>query len=143
MELRKAACLSQAQLIHTNAPTSSTLTSPIVTFTVGKEGRLFAAHEDVLAASPFFLAACRQQFLEDGNKRIDLPDEEPEIFSCVLEYLYVRLLSTSICQIQTDFLFAEGRLLPPLVAQQTPKLLGARGCSNLTQPRKHRWSRVY
>ncbi|KAH8594266.1 hypothetical protein B0O99DRAFT_652848 [Bisporella sp. PMI_857] len=65
------------------------LTSPIVTFTVGKEGRLFAAHEDVLAASPYFAAACRTQFRSDApSRRIDLPDEEPEIFSCVLEYLY-------------------------------------------------------
>jgi hypothetical protein len=65
------------------------LTSPIVTFTVGKEGRLFAAHEDVLSASPFFAKACRGQYRSDAlSKRIDLPDEEPEIFSCVLEYLY-------------------------------------------------------
>lgn len=65
------------------------LTSPIVTFTVGKEGRLFAAHEDVLAASPFFSAACRGQYRSKAqSKKIDLPDEEPEIFSCVLEYLY-------------------------------------------------------
>jgi hypothetical protein len=68
-------------------PVGSTLTSPIVTFTVGREGRLFAAHEDVLSLSPFFAAACRGQFL-DESKRIELPDEEPEIFSCVLEYLY-------------------------------------------------------
>jgi len=68
---------------------TGTLTSPIVTFTVGKEGRLFAAHEDVLAASPFFEAVARGQFRsESGSKRIDLPDEEPEIFSCILEYLY-------------------------------------------------------
>lgn len=67
------------------------LTSPIVTFTVGKERRLFAAHEDVLSLSPFFAAACRGQFLEAQSKRIDLPDEEPEIFSCVLEYLYVSI----------------------------------------------------
>ncbi|KAF3356178.1 hypothetical protein VdG1_06506 [Verticillium dahliae VDG1] len=40
--------------------------APIVTLTVGREGRLFAAHED----------------------RISLPDEEPEVFSAVLEYLY-------------------------------------------------------
>jgi len=70
-------------------PSTGTLTSPIVTFTVGKEGRLFAAHEDVLAASPFFAAVCRSQFRSEAqSKRIDLPDEEPEIFSCVLEYLY-------------------------------------------------------
>lgn len=65
------------------------LTSPIITLTVGREGRLFAAHEDVLCLSPFFAAACRGKFLEAESKRIDLPDEEPEIFSCVLEYLYV------------------------------------------------------
>ncbi|KAI9821397.1 MAG: hypothetical protein M1832_003404 [Thelocarpon impressellum] len=69
-------------------PLGSTLTSPIVTITVGREQRLFAAHEDVLSLSPFFAAACRGQFLEAHSKRIELPDEEPEIFSCVLEYLY-------------------------------------------------------
>jgi hypothetical protein len=86
-----AACLSQTPLRRANECAHSTLTSPIVTFTVGKEGRLFAAHEDVLSLSPFFAAACRGQFLEAESKRIDLPDEEPEIFSCVLEYLYVSL----------------------------------------------------
>jgi hypothetical protein len=38
--------------------------------------------------SPFFAAACRGKFLEAESKRIELPDEEPEIFSCILEYLY-------------------------------------------------------
>jgi len=66
----------------------STLVSPIVTLAIGREGRLFAAHEDVLCLSPFFAAACRGKFLEAESKRIELPDEEPEIFSCVLEYLY-------------------------------------------------------
>jgi hypothetical protein len=71
-------------------PTASeggSLTSPIVTFTVGREGRLFAAHEDVLSLSPVFAAACRGQLMSQ-SKRIDLPDEEAEVFSCVLEYLY-------------------------------------------------------
>jgi len=62
--------------------------SPIVTLTVGREGRLFAAHEDVLRQSPFFEAACRGQYLDAQSKRISLPDEEPEVFSAVLEYLY-------------------------------------------------------
>ncbi|KAI9050698.1 hypothetical protein LZ554_004818 [Drepanopeziza brunnea f. sp. 'monogermtubi'] len=68
-------------------PVEGNLTSPIVTFAVGKEGRLFAAHEDVLTMSPFFAAACKGHF-RSGSKRINLPDEEAEIFSCVLEYLY-------------------------------------------------------
>jgi hypothetical protein len=67
---------------------SSTLTSSIITLVVGRDQRLFAAHEDVLCISPFFQAACRGQFLEAQNKKIYLPDEEPEIFSSVLEYLY-------------------------------------------------------
>ncbi|QUC15781.1 uncharacterized protein UV8b_00022 [Ustilaginoidea virens] len=62
--------------------------SAIVTLTVGREGRLFAAHEDVLRQSPFFDAACRRSVPDSQSKRISLPDEEPEVFSAVLEYLY-------------------------------------------------------
>lgn len=69
-------------------PAPSTLTSSIITLVVGREQRLFAAHEDVLCISPFFAAACRNQFMSPDSKRILLPDEEPEIFSSVLEYLY-------------------------------------------------------
>ncbi|KAF7953909.1 uncharacterized protein EAE97_001307 [Botrytis byssoidea] len=66
----------------------NTLTSSIITIVVGREQRLFAAHEDVLCLSPFFQSACRNQHMETINKRITLLDEEPEIFSSVLEYLY-------------------------------------------------------
>ena len=66
----------------------STLTSPIVTICVGPEQRLFAAHESVLSASPFFAAIVRGQFLESASKRVLLPDDSPEIFSSVLEYFY-------------------------------------------------------
>ena len=64
------------------------MTSPIVTIVVGNDARLFAAHEDVISASPFFSAIIRGQFLESHSKRITLPDELPEVFSSVLEYLY-------------------------------------------------------
>ncbi|KAF1349518.1 hypothetical protein EJ07DRAFT_139707 [Lizonia empirigonia] len=72
---------------------SSNVTSPsmgaaIITVCVGAEQRLFAAHEDVLSHSPYFQAACSGQFYQSSNKRIDLPDEEPEVFSSILEYLY-------------------------------------------------------
>ncbi|CRG92560.1 hypothetical protein PISL3812_09622 [Talaromyces islandicus] len=69
-------------------PAGSPLTSPIVTLVVGHEKRLFAAHEDVLSRSAFFEAVLRDQFLESSGKKVDLPDEEPEILSCILEYLY-------------------------------------------------------
>ncbi|SLM37953.1 BTB/POZ-like [Lasallia pustulata] len=69
-------------------PAGSTLTSPIITLCVGPEQRLFAAHEDVLSSSPFFAAISRGQFLESTVKRVNLPEELPEVFSSVLEYLY-------------------------------------------------------
>ncbi|KAG5973965.1 hypothetical protein E4U55_000160 [Claviceps digitariae] len=62
--------------------------SSIVTLMVGREGRLFAAHEDVLRQSPFFDAVCRDNFSDGQARKISLADEEPEIFSAILEYLY-------------------------------------------------------
>lgn len=53
----------------------SNLTSPIITLIVGRDQRLFAAHEDVLSLSPFFSAALKGQFYESASKRVDLPDE--------------------------------------------------------------------
>jgi hypothetical protein len=67
---------------------SPSLTAAIVTVCVGHEQRLFAAHEDVLSHSPFFADLLRAQFFNSATRRIDLPDEEPEVFSCILEYLY-------------------------------------------------------
>ncbi|CEI65326.1 hypothetical protein FVEN_g6248 [Fusarium venenatum] len=64
------------------------MASPIVTLVVGSEQRLFAAHEDVLSNSPFFNHALRNGYMDAASKRISLPDEEPEIFSSVLEFLY-------------------------------------------------------
>jgi hypothetical protein len=69
--------------------TSPQLTSAIITIEVGRQCRLFAAHEDVLSSSPYFAMACRERFFMNGNeRRVALPDEDPEVFSCVLEYLY-------------------------------------------------------
>lgn len=69
-------------------PGANPLTSPIITMVVGSEQRLFAAHEDVLSLSPYLDAILKEQSLQDGTKRVELPDEEPEILSCVLEFLY-------------------------------------------------------
>ena len=42
---------------------------------VGRDQRLFAAHEDVLCRSPFFAASLKDQFFEAGAKKVKLPDE--------------------------------------------------------------------
>ncbi|KAJ5157079.1 uncharacterized protein N7482_008179 [Penicillium canariense] len=73
-------------------------TSPIVMLRVGPQQRLFAAHESILSASPFFAAHCTTQtpsppppshpHITAPSKRIELPHEQPEVLSCILEYLY-------------------------------------------------------
>ncbi|KAL2133071.1 hypothetical protein VTI74DRAFT_2975 [Chaetomium olivicolor] len=62
--------------------------SPIITLMVGHEARLFAAHENVLCQAPFFEKVLRGTYVDAQNRRISLPDEEPEVFSAILEYLY-------------------------------------------------------
>jgi hypothetical protein len=70
---------------------SPRLNSAIVTIVVGKDQRLFAAHEDVLNTSPFFQSAAKDALYtstSSSSRRIFLPDEEAEIFSAVLEFMY-------------------------------------------------------
>ncbi|KAI1375322.1 hypothetical protein F4677DRAFT_422432 [Hypoxylon crocopeplum] len=82
------AASSNAPNDTTLSPTG-TLTPSIVTLVIGKDQRIFAAHEDVLRASPWFQQTLSGQYMDGQNsKRIHLPEEEPEIFSSVLEYLY-------------------------------------------------------
>ncbi|RAH49194.1 uncharacterized protein BO95DRAFT_354897, partial [Aspergillus brunneoviolaceus CBS 621.78] len=65
------------------------LVSPVVSLIVGPDHRLFVAHEDVLSRATFFDAMLRDQFIESNlNKVVALPDEDPEILSCILEFLY-------------------------------------------------------
>ncbi|KAK4948801.1 hypothetical protein LTR66_014081 [Elasticomyces elasticus] len=77
--------LGSPSLVAGNSPK---LTSAIITLVVGKDQRLFAAHEDVLCHSPYFAQACRDRFFEANARRIALTDEQPEVFSAILEYLY-------------------------------------------------------
>lgn len=72
----------------TSPPVGSQLNSPIITMVVGRDQRLFAAHEDVLCRSPYFASCLKGQFLDSNAKKVELSDEEPEILSCVLEFLY-------------------------------------------------------
>lgn len=67
---------------------SPNLAAAIVTISVGHEERLFAAHEDVLSHSPYFANMLQGQFFESSGTRRIAIDEEPEVFSCILQYLY-------------------------------------------------------
>jgi len=80
--------ISRMRSVQAKPNAKSLAPSPIVTLVVGAEARLFAAHEDVLCQSPFFERVIRSNFVDAQNRRISLPDEEPEVFSGILEYLY-------------------------------------------------------
>lgn len=70
--------------------TERPVSSPAVTFVVSSERRFFVGHEHVIAGSPYFRSILRDLSTvgAHANKVVELPDEDPEIFSCILEYLY-------------------------------------------------------
>ncbi|KAL2165447.1 hypothetical protein VTH06DRAFT_745 [Thermothelomyces fergusii] len=84
---RRAGTISNAGASETTLGSSGPV-SPIVTLVVGQEQRIFAAHENVLSASPFFQSILRNQLMDSQPNKISLPDEEPEVFASILEYLY-------------------------------------------------------
>ncbi|KAI8954941.1 hypothetical protein F4801DRAFT_414392 [Xylaria longipes] len=88
-ESRRRLTTSMSQPMDATMSPDSNLTSSIVTLIIGRDQRIFAAHEDVLCASPWFQQALSDQYMDPQNgKRVHLPDDEPEIFSSILEYLY-------------------------------------------------------
>ncbi|KAL1302785.1 hypothetical protein AAFC00_003131 [Neodothiora populina] len=94
---KEAAEVYQSSSSPASAP--SPLNSSIITLCVGPSRCIFAAHEEVLCHSPWFADILRRQshshaaveapirFTSEGQ-RIDLPDQEAEVISSVLEYLY-------------------------------------------------------
>ncbi|KAG8533889.1 uncharacterized protein KY384_001630 [Bacidia gigantensis] len=76
------------QPVQPSQSSPNNLNSPIITLSIGPSARLFAAHESILTSSPFFNKSLTSAFLESSQKRISLPEELPEVFSSVLEYLY-------------------------------------------------------
>lgn len=63
--------------------------SPIVTLRVGPEGTEFRTYEDTLCQLPFFRAALQGQFREASEKTISMPEDEPEVISALVEFMYV------------------------------------------------------
>lgn len=62
--------------------------SPVVTLLVGTDNIEFHAYEATLCRVPFFRAALQGEFKEAIEKKITLPEDEPEIFSALIEHLY-------------------------------------------------------
>ncbi|KAH8792573.1 hypothetical protein BGZ57DRAFT_750520 [Hyaloscypha finlandica] len=62
--------------------------SPIIPVRVGPHAETFPIHKDILTKSEYFRKALDGEFREAGDQAIDLPEEDPDIFSFVVAFLY-------------------------------------------------------
>lgn len=61
--------------------------SPLVALHVGPDAIVFHAYEAALCRVPFFRAALQGQFREADEKKINMPEEEPQIISALIEFV--------------------------------------------------------
>ncbi|KFY31145.1 hypothetical protein V493_01355 [Pseudogymnoascus sp. VKM F-4281 (FW-2241)] len=62
--------------------------SPIIPVRCGHEAETFYVHRDILTKSEFFKNALDGRFREADEQAVDLPEEDPALFSFVVAYLY-------------------------------------------------------
>ncbi|TVY82678.1 hypothetical protein LSUE1_G001810 [Lachnellula suecica] len=62
--------------------------SKIIPVRVGPHAEEFPVHREILRKSEYFRKALDGEFREAENQAIDLPEEDPSIFSFVVAYLY-------------------------------------------------------
>lgn len=68
----------------------SNLMSPTVTLLVGPDATVFHASHDILCRLPFFRAALQGEFREAADRRITMPEDEPQTVAALIEFLYTR-----------------------------------------------------
>lgn len=66
----------------------SNLMSPTVTLLIGSDATVFHASQDILCRLPFFRAALQGEFREAADRRITMPEDEPQTVAALLEFLY-------------------------------------------------------
>lgn len=69
-------------------PMARNLMSPVVTLVVGDEGVTFHACESILCNLQFFRSAFQGAFREAIEKKILMPEDDPEIVAALIEFLY-------------------------------------------------------
>ncbi|KAI9700350.1 MAG: hypothetical protein M1836_002365 [Candelina mexicana] len=62
--------------------------SPIFSVLVGPEKILMTAHKEVLCQSPVLRCMCTGPFVESSAKALILSEDDPAIFTLLMEYLY-------------------------------------------------------
>lgn len=59
-----------------------------MTVYVGPEKQKYTPHKEILTQVKFFAACLYSGFRESKENEISLPEDEPEVFERILEYLY-------------------------------------------------------
>lgn len=67
---------------------SSRYTSPIIEVRVGPHAEIYPVHKAILLKSDFFRKALNGEFMESKSQTVDLPEEDPDIFSFLIAFLY-------------------------------------------------------
>lgn len=62
--------------------------SPLIPVRVGPIAEVFFIHRDILTRSEYFRKALYGDFREAEDQAVDLPEEDPAIFSFVVAFLY-------------------------------------------------------
>jgi hypothetical protein len=62
--------------------------SAIIPVRVGPHAEVFSVHRDILTKSEYFRRALDGEFKEAEDQAIDLPEEDPAVFSFVIAFLY-------------------------------------------------------
>lgn len=79
--------LANITYIHVANHTLRQLTSPIIKLVVGSDNTEFNVSQYILCKLPFFQAALQGQFREASEKLINMPEDDPEIVSKLVEVL--------------------------------------------------------
>ncbi|KAL8646350.1 MAG: hypothetical protein Q9226_006898, partial [Calogaya cf. arnoldii] len=58
------------------------------TLIVGPAGNSFTAHAAYLSQSPVFEKMCNGEFKKGQTSEIELPEDDPEVISALIQYLY-------------------------------------------------------
>ncbi|KAI9870690.1 MAG: hypothetical protein M1830_003922 [Pleopsidium flavum] len=69
--------------------------SAVFSLSVGPNKRPLFAHQSVLSQSPVLARFCQPGFRESEVMHIDLPEDDPNVFGRLLEYLYARDYGTT------------------------------------------------
>lgn len=84
-----------------------------VTLVVGEAETAFQVHEaELFEASPVFKAAFNSNFRESSERKMNLPEDDPDIFNLMVEWLYSHRYD--ILQPTGDKIRDEGRFMEPM-----------------------------